>query len=247
MKKVTIKVSVLGQLPPDFDREALLRWKSSVFSVSDTAETYHLHDDAKGNNWEYTDEQLEQYLRPPFSEDFHVILVNVPLENNWYVRRLTGNRVVFTFHEIADILRLHHIPLKNIVLRVLYAFTLVYRRYENRVPAAIEITNYTHDETRGCLFDMNASKSDVIHSCHQPRICDACVSDLRKAHISNEQIGSVQSEIRQIKKPLFNRITEFVRQHPILSFLISVVIALVVGATGSLLGNILYQVMFKAT
>ncbi|MCY4559452.1 MAG: hypothetical protein OXF79_24395 [Chloroflexi bacterium] len=186
-------------------------------------------------------------MTPSFSENFHVILVNVPLEHNWYVRRLTGNRVIFTFHEIADILRLHHIPLKNIVLRVLYAVTLVYRRYENRVPAATETTNYTHDETRGCLFDMNASKWDVIYSCHQPRICDACVTDLRRAQISNEQIGAVQGDIRHIKKPLFNKLTEFVRQHPILSFLISVVIALGVGTTGSLLGTILYQMMFKAT
>ena len=246
-QKVAIRVSVLGQLPPDFDLGALLRWRSSVFSVSDSAETYHLDDDAEGDDWEYTDEQLERYLDQAFPEDFQVILVNVPLEDNWYVRRLTGNRAVFTFHEIADILRLHHIPLKNVVLRVLYAVTLVYRRYGNRVPAGTEATNYTHDETRGCLFDMNASKWDVVRSCHQPRLCDACVTDLKRAQISNEQIDAVQREIRHIKKPLFNRLTKFVRQHPILSFLISVAVALVVGTIGSLLGTILYRAIFDAT
>ena len=244
MQKVTIRVSVLGQLPPDFDLKALLRWKSSVFSVSNSAETYHLDDDAEGIDWDYTDDQLERYLKLPFSEDFQLILVNVPLKYNWYVRRLTGNRAVFTFHEIADILRQNHIPLKNVVLRVLYALTLVYRRYENRVPAGTESTDYTHDETRGCLFDMNASKRDIIYSCHQPRLCDACVTVHKNAQISNEQIGAVQKEIRHIKKPLFNRLTEFVRQHPILSFLISMLIALVVGTTGSLFGTILYRMIF---
>ena len=247
MQKVNIKVSVLGQLPPDFDLKALLRWESSVFSVSNNAETYHLDDDAEGFDWDYTDDQLEQYLKLPFPEDCQLILVNVPLKYNWYLRRLAGNRAVFTFHEIGDILRQNHIPLTNVVLRVLYALTLVYRRYGNRVPAATETTDYAHDETRGCLFDMTPSKRDVIYSCDQPRLCDACVSALKKAQISNEQIGSVQREIRRIKKPLFNRLTEFVRQHPILSFLISVVIALVVGTTGSLLGTILYRVIFNTT
>lgn len=247
MQKVTIRVSVLGQRPPDLDLGAVRRWKSSVFLVSDSPETYHLGDDAKGNDWQYTDEQLDQHLNRSVPEDIHVILVNVPLQNDWYVRRLTGNRVVFTFHEIADILRLHHIPLKNIVLRVLYAISLVYHRYENRVPATTEITDYTHNETRGCIYDMNALKWDVIHSCHQPKICDACVADLKKAQISNEQIDMVQREIRYIKKPLFNRLIEFVRQHPILSFIISVVIAFIVGTTGSLLGTILYQVIFEGT
>jgi len=225
----------------------LLKWKSSVFSLSESPETYHLDDDAEGEDWEYTDRQLDRYLNQAFPEDFQIILVNVPLEDNWYVRRLAGNRAVFTFHEIADILRLHHIPLRNIVLRVLYAGTLIYRRYGDRLPAGTEETNYTHDETRGCLFDMNASKWDVIHSCHQPKLCDACVTDLKREQVSNEQISAVKREIRHIKKPLFNRLAELVRHHPIMSFAISIAIALVVGTISSLLGAILYQAIVNAT
>jgi hypothetical protein len=246
-QKTSVRIAVLGQLPDDFDLGAVLKWRSSVFQVAESAETYHLADDAKGNDWEYTDNQLEKYLDHEFPEDFQLILVNVRLQHNWYLRRLTRNRLIFTFHEMAEILRFSNIPLKNLVLRVLYAATLVHRRYGGRIPPGTEETNYTHDETRGCLFDMNAAKWDVVHSCHQPILCEACAADLKKDQVSNEQISGVRNDLKRIKKPLFNRLAEFVRQHPVRSFFVSLAIALIVGTISSLLGTILYQTLFDAT
>ena len=138
MSKVSIKIAVLGQLPTDFDQRELLKLKSSVFEVNSSIETYQLNEDSEGNDWEYTDDQLEKYLTNPFAEDFLIILVNVKLQRNWFVRRLTNNRVLFSFHEIADILRFNNVPLQNIVLRVLYGATLIYRRYSDRIPPGTE-------------------------------------------------------------------------------------------------------------
>jgi hypothetical protein len=116
---VSIKVSALGQLPADFDLEPVLRWKSSVFALSGDVETFQLAHDAEGDDWEYSDAQLAKYVDRKFDEDFHIILVGVKLEQNWYVRRLSENRLVFSFFEVADILRYYNIPLHNLVLRVL--------------------------------------------------------------------------------------------------------------------------------
>ena len=134
----------------------------------------------------------------------------------------------------------YNIPLQNIVLRILYAATLLYKRFGDRIPSADEPTNYAHDETRDCLFDMNASKLDVIHSCHRPRICDFCVGELRKAQVSNEVIQEAQREIKGIAKPLFYRIGDFIKQHPIWSAAISVFVALVIGILGSVIGTYIY-------
>ncbi len=247
MSKVKIKLAALGQLPFDFDQGELLKWKSTVFELSPSIESYQLNEDSEGDDWQYTDDQLEKYLAKPFDEDFLMILVNVRLQHNWYVRRLSGNRFLFSFHEIADILRSHNIPLRNIVLRVLYAATLVYRRYGDRVPEAMENTDYAHDETRGCLFDMNASKWDVVHSCHEPVLCEYCVAALKKVPISNELIGSVQKDIAKIRKPLFHRIVDFVKRHPIWSLVLSIISALVIGIISSMLAMYLYQVISSAT
>ncbi len=234
MSKVSIKIAVLGQLPTDFDQRELLKLKSSVFEVNSSIETYQLNEDSEGNDWEYTDDQLEKYLTNPFAEDFLIILVNVKLQRNWFVRRLTNNRVLFSFHEIADILRFHNVPLQNIVLRVLYGATLIYRRYSDRIPPGTEKTNYAHDETRGCLFDMNALKWDVVHSCNKAILCEHCVATLKKATVSNELVANVQKEIVKIRKPLFYRIVDFVKRHPIWLLVLSMGTALVVGIVSSI-------------
>jgi len=247
MSRPRIKIAALGQLPPDFDPDDLLRWKSSVFEVNPIVESFQLNDQAQGADWEFTDQQLERYFPNQSDGSFLIVLVNVKLEDNWYLRRLSNNRVLFTFYELDQILRFHSIPLKNIGLRLLYATSLIYLRYGNRIPPTTEPTNYAHDETRGCLFDMNASKLDVVHSCHQPILCDYCVSQLKTALVSYEVISSVQSEIRKIRKPLFHRMSDFVKSHPIWSIFISLVTALIVGILGSVIASYIYDALKTAT
>lgn len=247
MPKVNIKIAILGQLPADFDQRELLNWKSSVFAVNSSIETYQLNDDSEGDDWEFTDAQLEKYLTNSFAEDFQVILVNVKLQRNWYVRRLANNRLLFTFYEIAEILQFHNIPLQNLVLRVLYAATLIYRRYGDRIPLSTEATDYAHDETRGCLFDMNASKWDVVHSCDSPILCEYCVASLKTATVSNELVENIQKEIIKIRKPLFFRVIDFVKTHPIWSLILSIGTAFIIGVLSSVSASLLLRMASSAT
>ena len=242
-----IKLTVLGQPPPGFDVRELLKWKSKVFEIQPAIETYQLNEDAKGSNWEYTDEQLRVQLKRDPSCDIQLIFVSVKLERNWYTRRLDDNRVLFTLYELDQILRFYNFPPRNLALRVLYVVTLIYKRYGDRIPLASEATSFAHDETRGCIFDMNASKIDVIHSLHQPKLCEYCTSQLKGARVSNETIDIISRELRSIRKPLIERISDFVRTHTVWSIVISVLAAILVGTLASLLASIIYNSVSAAT
>lgn len=243
----TIKLAVLGTLPRDFDIRDIAQWKSSAFVVDSNVESFQLNEDALGSDWEYLDSQLEKYIPHQVDGGFLVIFLNVPLQHNWYVRRLSKNRVLFTFHEMDQILLFHNIPLQNLALRVLYAGSLIYRRYGNRIPEASEKTNYAHDETRGCLFDMNPSKVDVIHSLHEPILCEYCIAKLKEAQVPNELIQTVRDEIKRIRKPLFYRISGFVTRNPLWSFGISLFTALGIGVLASVLAAYVYDYIKSAT
>ena len=241
MPKTKITVATVGHMPADFNRQKIKEWNSSVFEIVDGIESYSLTCDSDGHDWEFTDEALEKVLPKNFNGELLIAIVNVPIELNWYSRRLSENRVVFSFHEIKEILRFSNIPLENVIYRLLYAYTLLYKRSGNRIPANAEHTNFTHDETRGCLFDMNGIKTDVVYSCHNPVICPDCVERLRREKVSDETIAQCQSEIRRIRKSLFYRITDFIKQHPLWSLAISAATAIILGAFGSVLGSYVYE------
>lgn len=241
MPKTKIIVATVGHMPADFNRQKIKEWNSSVFEIVDGIESYSLTCDSDGHDWEFTDEALEKVLPKNFNGELLIAIVNVPIELNWYSRRLSENRVVFSFHEIKEILRFSNIPLENVIYRLLYAYTLLYKRSGNRIPANAEHTNFTHDETRGCLFDMNGIKTDVVYSCHNPVICPDCVERLRREKVSDETIAQCQSEIRRIRKSLFYRITDFIKQHPLWSLAISAATAIILGAFGSVLGSYVYE------
>jgi hypothetical protein len=241
MDKLNIKVVAVGHLPPDFRRTNIPRWKSNLFELSGDIESFELTEDSDGPGWEYSDALLEDVVPNGNGQDFLVALTNVPLECNWYTRRLSGNRIVFTFHEIKEVLRHYQIPLENVVLRVLYAYSFVYLRNGNSVPESHEITNFTHDETRGCVFDMNGIKTDISFSCVQPTICDDCKGSARREKVSNDRIENAEKELSRIRKPLFHRMGDFIKAHPVRSLVITSLFAIILGVVSSLIGSYLFH------
>lgn len=241
MSKIKITVATIGHMPAEFNKQKIKEWSSSVFEVVDEIENYALNCESDDHGWAFSDAALEEVLPTKFNGDFLVSIVNVPIEANWYSRRLASNRVVFSFHEIKDILIFSNTPLVNVIYRLFYAYTLLYKRSGNRIPANTEHTNFTHDETRGCLFDMNGIKTDVVYSCHKPIICSNCVERLRQEKVSNDTIEKCQSEIHGIQKDLFYKMSDFIKHHPIWSLAISGITAIVLGATGSVLGSYVYE------
>jgi len=240
MSKIKINLVTVGHLPADFDKSKIQSWKSDVFSIEGDIEDYSLVNDSDGEGWSYTDANLTNQLPCKVAGDFLIALVNVPLELNWYSRRLNDNKVIFTFHEMREILKFSNIPLENIVLRLLYAYSLQFKRSNGKLPTSNEYTNFTHDETRGCLFDMNGIKTDVVYSCHQPDICPDCVGRLRNETVSDNLISKVQLEIKKVQKTLFYRVLDFVKVYPVCSLTISAVSAIVLGTVGSYLATIIY-------
>ncbi len=247
MSKVRIKLATIGHMPLNFSVSKIKNWKSSTFEVVEDIDDFSLRCDSDGYSWEFSDQLVQDQLPKEFNADFMIAIVNVPIEDNWYSRRLGNNQVVFTFHEIKEILGNSNIPIENVIYRILYAYTLLYRRAGNKIPDFSEVTGFTHDETRGCLFDMNGLKADLIASCHNPVVCDECQERLRTERVSKSDIDSTIKEIKNIKKYLYFRILGSVKKHPVWALFLSSLFAVSLGVTSSLIASyILTLVQTKA-
>lgn len=237
MNKVKIEVCSLGTLPRDFDKKSLQRLKSKLFEITSALHSYDLRADSDLPEWAFSDYILASQVPKNEDSDILVILTSIPLQENYYTRRLDNNVVIFTFFEISRYLKFEDVPLENVVKRLLYSYSLVYLRNQNQIPRSDQITNFTHDDTRGCIFDMNGVKEDIVHSCHLPIICDECCERMRKERISSETLRTAESELKKIKKDRFYVIADWIKKFPVLSIFISSVWALVLGMLGALLVN----------
>jgi hypothetical protein len=229
----------------DFSRSKIKSWKSSIFEVVGEVDSYALRCDSDSKGWVFSDDRVRTQMPAAPDADFTIAIVSVPIEHNWYARRLGDNQTVFTFHQIKDILSYSNIPLENVIYRILYAYTLLYRRSGNRIPNYGEAPGYTHDETRGCLFDMNGIKTDLVASCDHPIICSECLEKLRKEKVSNEVIQAAEKEINGISIETYYRMLHFIKRHPVVSLVLSSLFAIFLGVIASVIASFTYEALKK--
>ncbi|MCC5519065.1 hypothetical protein BCT65_018665 [Vibrio splendidus] len=249
MNKITIKIASLGALPATFDRTVFENFSSDIFSIEGRVESYEFRADSDLDDWGYSDELLNTIVpkKGKCKSDFLVVLTSVPLEDNYYTRRIGDNTLVFTFHEVGSFLQFENIPLENAVKRLLYAYSLVYLRNGELIPHSAEIINFTHDDTRGCIFDMNGNKEDIIHSCHEPKLCSDCSERLVKGRVSIDTINQTKKELKNIRKTQFYIMADWVKVNPKLSIVISSIWAISLGVLGSLIASAIWQCIIKTS
>lgn len=239
--KLKIKLIFLGHLPYSIDSNKIEKWKSDLFEIVKPIDRHIISTDSDGEDWSFTDENIEGLLPNRNSENILIAITNVPLEDNYYARRFNDDRICVTFNEITEILESGNIPLENFIFKVIYSASLVYKRYGNRIPEMFEMTNFTHDETRGCLFDMNGIKTDIIYSTNQPEICPSCILDLANSKVPKNLIDKIQKEIKGIQKELYYKITDFIKGYPIGAIFISSATAIILGFIGSILASYIWE------
>jgi len=238
MKKIRIKIGIIGYLPFEFNRKMIEEWKSDVFEIVDEFEEFHFKN-GSDIEWGFSDKILNLELPQTFDGDLFVGITYVPIQQNYYARRLENNRVVLSYFEMYQILKEDNSPMENLLLRILYAYSLVYLRNNRSIPRQIDWEGFTHDDTRGCLFDMNGIKTDVVFSLDSPRICDDCTSRIRADKVSDNCINQIKLEIRRIKKDRFYKISDFVKKRPLLSLLFSAIFGIVLSLIASMISDLI--------
>jgi hypothetical protein len=245
-KKVKIQLAFLGHLPYEIDKCKLQCWKSELFEVVGSIKNYSIGTNSDDDDWGYTDKNIQKNMPPrDNSSDILIAVTNVRLEGNYYTRRFINDSICLTFHEMLEILDEKNIPIENFILKVMYSLSIIYKRYDNRIPEMFEMTNFTHDETKGCLFDMNGNKTDIIYSTNKPIICSTCLGTLVEKGLDKILLKKVQVELNKIQKDLYYRISDFIKTHPKWAIFISSISAIILGTLGSILASYMWENYMK--
>jgi hypothetical protein len=238
MEPLKIKLVTLGNLKYPINFASVEKWRSQVFTAKHM-DTVQEIADADIEHWAYSDNSLIGFIKPDPNFDITVGLINAPLEFNYYTRRLENNVGIISLYETADILKLSNLKIEIFILRTIYQLCCYYIEAGYNLPKSFYSAG--HDETRGCLFDMNRNKADIIYSTERPRICDSCRTRIIRSQVPKDFLPSVENELRRINKDLYYRIADFIKNHPIYSILIT----LLTGIILNIVASYLYDIVIK--
>lgn len=232
---------MLGYQRYKHEIDKLKNYSSKLFEVTEWLSIEQLPSSNSLNMWGYSDNQLTQILKTNNIDNSNVDLcmcfIDSPIECNYFSRELPGideKTVVCSFSGVEDILNSEDIEFFNFLHEaILYRVVLV---------AAFHTVNenhLTHDDTRNCLFDMCGMKKDIALKCSAPHLCPECKSKIGKKAMDPRFLPSLEKEFTSFKKPLFNRILDFVKRRPIVSILITIVSSIIFNLLSSLLYDLI--------
>ena len=230
MEKVKIKIIQYGQLPKKINYKEIMNHKSSIFKVVNCECIPYMPDCDNGKDYiHYSDEQWK-CLVPQGNQDVDLVfgITNFALDGNFYSRRLGNGRVIFSFFHIREHLNNANIPLENVIIQQFYAYGLYLTAHKS-----FDNVLMCHDETRGCLYDMNGNLSDIVFGCQKLNLCGECQNTLLSWGFTKKEVKEIIKELNKVKKPLFYIIVDFIKCHPVLALIISFMISVLSDLTSS--------------
>lgn len=235
MEKIKVHIGIIGHIPVKLNQRRIKRWKSELFEVVKVDEYKISSKRSNTRDCGYTDSLLNGELPKRGSEDIFIGITNIRIKNNYITRRLKDNRIIVSLSEIHEDIRKDNIPIENLILKTIYSSALVFCIEQNIQSTQKGRLELLHDNTRGCIFDMTGDKSDVIYSLDKPQLCTDCIKHLEDSKVPSNTIATVNKELKRIKKRQYYVINSWFKRRPIISFITTIVMSVMIGMFGSYL------------
>ena len=237
-----ISIVKWGCLKRQLNGKILQRWNSKLFVINSVDEIAYMPQVENAARWQHLpDKEVCTRLQPKLNTDITIAITEYSLEDNYYMRKVADKLIIISLFEIGDILQHYHIPIENFILKNIYAIVTLLHAYPNLPNTRDQIPDIIHEENRSCLFDMNGIKTDVIYFfTDKPSLCLQCEANLLQRQLPANFVSNLKHELGRMRKPLFNRICDFVKCHPIWSIVIAVISQLFIGLLASLFANYLF-------
>ena len=241
MRKLKIKLIILGGIKYNFDLKGLIGWKTNFFEIDKNVDIIILQNSLTEENerYYYTDEQLLNIIGETTNYDLTVALINQKIEKNYYDRSIGNNTFVLSLFETGEIIIKNDFKINQFIIQGLYYYVALYYRTKGKIPNNDDI--FTHHDIRKCLFDFNDDKNDIAYSLGQASICTSCESEYDKTFVPKDFIRSLRNELKRIKKGRFYRIRDFIKRNPISALIIAALSTIII----NLFSNIIYNLICK--
>lgn len=238
MKKLSVKIVIAGHLRNTLDLRKLRRFKSRFFSIAEVESIDALPSPGKDDGFldiVYSRSEVASLLDPINGADIVLGIMNYRFDDNFYLHRTGENKACLSIADIDRILLSHNISIENFILKNIYEMTV----FVNTLGKlnTDDVYNFVHQDTRGCLFDLNGDKLDVLHNTERPIVCDSCKAKINSRSVPEDFTKHLESELKSIRKPFICTIELFIKKYPLFSLLVTFLFGVLV----NIISNIIWE------
>jgi hypothetical protein len=219
MRPVTITLVTQGNLKYPLNLEFIQNWGTKLFRITGIERIESLPNSTFVPSG-YSDQELTTIFAPSDRSDITFAIVGAQLELNFYARIIPSGVVVLSLYEMGDILDREKHTVETFVIRCLYALVLTYVECDRSLGLRRALQLH-HDETRGCLYDFNQSKAEIVRSLDRPKLCADCLARLGHAQVDATFVPALLTELKRIRKGRYYRILDWAKRNPIKALLLA--------------------------
>lgn len=220
MGKQKIKIIELGNLRKPLNRKWLGKHKSNLFEITEYSQREFLPRPS-GNygtlDVVYSKNEITILLKDEKYDGIIVGIMNYGYDDNFYMHRIGDNSMVVSIYGLRKILADEEICVENFILKNIYEAVAFYNIFGGLTNDGVY--GMVHQDTRGCLFDLNGDRQDVIYNTEKAIVCEECKGRLKSSSLPDGFVHLLERGLTQIDKPLIKRVEVFIRRYPLVSFL----------------------------
>lgn len=240
MEKVKIKIVRIGNLKYNVNFKKIINWKTDFFDICheiDERELINSQDKEEDGEIYYSDQSLRKIIGITDSSILTVGLINQRIQNNFYERFLGNNVIILSLYETAEIVLKEDFKIHHFIIQELYYMASVFYINRGLVPETED--EFIHHDIRGCIFDFNDNKSDIIHSLGKVTICKQDEELINMNFDTKDLVKIFRKELKRIKKGNYYRFSDFIKKRLLLSIFLGLISALILGV----LTNFIYDIL----
>lgn len=235
---ISIHIVLLGTQLHISTIRKLDTYHSDLFRIKSTSSIATLPD-TDLHDWSYSKQVISSWFTPNPGADITIAIIENKIEGNYFARRLTDKSIVLSFYQAEAILRDANIDLFNYLLVIIYKTITLYQLANNKI--AENSSEFIHDETRSCIFDMAGNKYDLVYSTSNACLCQQCEAHLGQRSLPSNYISILKKELKKIRKSKYIRLLDFIKQKPIVSLIITAIFSIIL----NILSCYIFELLFK--
>ncbi len=240
MRRLDVKLVLVGHLRNTLNLQKLKRFDSRFFRIAEVERIDTLscpHRDDGFLDIVYSRGQIASLMNPVNASDLVVGIINYRFDDNFYLHRTGRNKACISIADIDRLLLTHNISLENFILKNIFEM-IVFVNILGGLDTD-EVYSSVHRDTRGCLFDLNGDKLDVLYNTERPIICDACKAMIQSKSVPDNFVKDLESELRKIHKPYILEIELFIKKYPLFSILVTFLFGVLINIGSNILWKFL--------